>query len=563
MSPKIRRVLAALALLAAAPAGAQTGWTLRASAPDTLLALGDAASDPAAAALDSLHQLGHLRARIDSLARDTVFATAGAPATVVALDLVGLDALDPLAVRPVWGTREGAPFRPRQFARDLRASAALLARAGYADARLTPDVRVADGGAEVEIVVRVDVGAPVRVVGVELVGGRGAARAFASRVAGVRPDTPAGEVDAGRVRQSLDATGLYTAVGEPVLARTASGDLVLQVPVEEAPPGTFDVVLGFLPPAGGTAAQVVGSGRVDLRNVLGGGRLLHLELVRNPGLVSTFEAEARDPFVLGLPVGLGLAFEGASRDSTYSRQRLALDVTYPLAPGLSLVGSLSGESVRPGTFGAEVVDGLARVRRADALYVGAGVAYVALDAPRNPRRGLALAVSVEQGRPRRSLADAPATVGASVVQRRLRAEARGYLPTLRRQALVVGLDAFLVRGGGAGDLVLDEAELFRFGGARSLRGYDEDAFLGSTVGRLLAEYRLQLDAATYAFAFGDLGYVDRPALPDRPASERVLPGYGAGVLLQTGLGLASISYALNPDLPLGRGKVHVGLAVGL
>ncbi len=559
VSPKIRRAGAVLAALATLPAAAQTDWTVRATGLDSAVVLRTASGDPGAAALDSLHQRGYLQARVDSLARDTVFATAGEAATLASLDLIGADPLDPRALRDGWATVEGAPFRPCAFARDLQAAASVLARAGYADAQLTPEVQVREEGRAVAVVVRVDRGAPSRVVGVELVGGRGAARTFASRITGVRPDTPAGDIDPGRVRQALDATGLYTAVGEPVLARTAAGDLVLQVPVDEAPPGTFDVVLGFLPPAAGVPAQVVGSGRVDLRNVFGGGRLVHLELVRNPGLVSTFEAEGRDPFVLGTPVGLGLGFEGTSRDSTYARQRLGVDVTYPLAPGLRLVGAFSSESIRPGTYGAQPVDGVPRVRRADAFYVGAGVAYAVLDAPRNSRRGLALSVMLEQGRPRRALADATETG----VQRRLRADVRAYVPTLRRQALVVGLDAWLVRSGDTRAAVLDEAELFRIGGARSLRGYDEDAFLGRTVGRLLAEYRLQLDAETYAFAFGDLGYVDRPALPDLAALRRTLPGYGAGVQLLTGLGLASISYALNPDLPLSRGKVHIGLAVGL
>lgn len=563
-SHKIRRAVAAAALAAAVavPAAAQTGWTLRASAADTTLVLAVEGPDPGAAALDLLHQSGRLRARIDSLARDTVFATAGEAAVVQSLDVVGAEALEGVASR-VWVTEAGDPFHPRQFGRDLQALAAAYAQAGYAAAQIVPDVQITDEGRSVDIVVRVDEGEPSPVVGVELVGGRGSGRAFASRVTGVRPGTAATDLDAERVRQSLDATGLYAAIGEPVLARTDAGDLVLQVPVTEAPPGTFDAVLGFLPPAGGAPAQVVGSGRVDLRNVFGGGRVFRLELVRNPGLVSTLDVEARDPFVLGSPIGLGVGFEGTSQDSTFARQRLELDLAYPLTQSLTLTGSLTGQTIRPGAYGAGLVDGRPRVRRADALYVGAGIEYVAVDAPRNPSRGLALALSLERGRPRRSVAgDAPLATEADV-QNRLSAEVRGYLPTVGRQSLVLGLDAFLVRGGVAADAGLDEAELFRIGGARSLRGYDENAFLGSTVGRLLAEYRLRLDAVTYAFAFGDLGYVDRPALPGLVAEERVLPGYGAGVQLQTGIGLASISYALNPDLPLGRGKVHVGLAVGL
>ncbi len=37
----------------------------------------------------------------------------------------------------------------------------------------------------------------------------------------------------------------------------------------------------------------------------------------------------------------------------------------------------------------------------------------------------------------------------------------------------------------------------------------------------------------------------------------------AGLRLATGLGVATVTYALNPDIGPSRGKVHVGLQVGL
>ena len=557
VSRKIRGALAVAAALAAGAGAAQPTWTLRAPAPDTTFVVSLVGADPAARALDVLHAEGRLQARVDSVRGDTVYATAGDGATVAALDVVGAGATPFDRTRPRWRTQTGGPFRPDDLAADLAATAAAYARAGYVGARLSPDVRVQDGGARVAITVRVDEGAPEALAGIELVGGRGAGRAFASRVAGVRAGMAVADVDLEGVRQALDGTGLYAAVGVPVLAQAAEG-LVLQVPVVEAPPGAVDVVVGFLPPADGAPGQLVGSGRLDLRNLLGGGRAVSVELVRNPGLVSSFDVAVRDPFVFGGPVGLGARFEGTSRDSTFSRQRIAVDLAYPLSRSTSLVASASGEAVRPGTFGAAEVNGVPRVRRSDALYLGAGVVYSALDRPQSPRRGVRLAVAVEQGRPRRALGEALVDEG---VQRRLTASGRAFVPLGGRHGAVAGAEA-TVRASTAGAR-FDEADLVRIGGARTLRGYDEDAFVGRVVGRALAEYRLHLDALTYAFAFGDLGYVDRPELADRPAERRVLPGYGAGLRLQTGLGLASVSYALHPDLPLGRGKVHVGLAVGL
>ena len=124
----------------------------------------------------------------------------------------------------------------------------------------------------------------------------------------------------------------------------------------------------------------------------------------------------------------------------------------------------------------------------------------------------------------------------------------------------------LLGGRAAGDdaaATFDEGDLFRFGGATSLRGYDEARFVGAIVARVLVEYRYALDRLSYAFLFADLGYLDRPDLPGVPALRDWLPGYGLGLQYGTPLGLVTVTYALNPDLTLGQGKVHVGLSVGL
>ena len=364
------------------------------------------------------------------------------------------------------------------------------------------------------------------------------------------------------VRRDLEATGLYAAVGTPERVLDADGRVVLRVPVEEAAPGVFDAVLGYLPPAGGRGGQVVGSGRVELRNLFGGGRTARVAFERTPGLGSSVHLSASDPFVAGLPIRLGAAFDGLGRDSTFSRQTLRLDGGTRVAQGLEVTATLSREAVTPGTYGAGLGGGTVLVRRSSAVFAGAGVRFRRLDSPFAPRHGLALEASVESGvRRREALSDS--LPGVASRQQRLVATGRLFVPTLARQSVVVGLDARILVGSTADAALFDEGELFRIGGASSLRGYDEDALVGNAVGRLFVEPRLHVDAESFAFTFFDLGYVVQPDLAGRPASRRTRPGYGAGATLRTGLGLVTLTYALNPDLPLSRGRVHVGLGFGL
>ncbi|MEM1118069.1 MAG: POTRA domain-containing protein [Bacteroidota bacterium] len=511
------------------------------------------------AALDAMHRGGFFGARVDSARADTLFASPGNQAVIANLTIEGVSVLSNRALTEGWTSRPDSAYDADRLDADLAAAAQRYAALGYVDAVLTADLDIEAGA--VDVTVRVAEGRQAILEGVEVVGARRASRAFTSRVAGVEPGLPVEAVDVEGVRSALDATGLYAEVGEPILARSASGGLVLQVPVREAAPGTFDVVLGYLPPTAGRGGSVVGNGRVSLRNLFGGGRTADAEIVRNPGLTSAVDLSVRDPFAFGTAFGLAGRFAGEARDSTFSRQRYEVGVSYPVARGLSLVASLSREAVRPGVFGADSVGGRPRIRRTDATYLGVGVRFQRLDAPRSPRRGATLDLTVEQGRRGGEVAAALGDGVASSL-RRLALAARGFVPTLPRQVAVVGVDAALVQAVAATE-VYDEADLFRLGGAQSLRGYDEEAFVGRVVGRALAEYRVLLDAESFAFAFVDLGLAERPTLPGSEAETQWLPGYGAGLRVRTGVGLASVSYALNPDLALGRGKVHLGVALGL
>ena len=576
--PKIQASLAAAALLVAASpraasqdapiqdAGGQSGelatWTLRSAAADSLGSVeARDATTAASKALRALADRGYVYARVDSASASRVYVTLGLPAQVEAVEVVGASTLADLAAG--WSTREGAPFDAIRLAEDLDAAAERYLAEGFPDVELVPSVEA--GGDGVRVRVEVTEGLRARLAGVEVTGGRSPSRALVTRLAGLRAGAPFRPVDARALRRELEASGLYESVGEPVLARDGEGRLVVQVPVEDGPPGTFDLVLGYLPPAEGPGG-VVGSGRLQLRNPFGGGRRVDVALDRTPGLVSAFDLAVSDPFAAGLPLRLTGVFSGYARDSTFSRQRLRGEAATRVAPGLEVSLSLAREAVSPGPFGADTLGGRPRVQRSAALFAGAGLAFRALDAPLNPRRGLVLDVAAEQGRRRRAADPGRGVEASSALQRRLALRARGYIPTFARQTTVLGADAGLVLTGrdeGGVAAQYDEGELIRFGGATSLRGYDEDAFLGSVVARVLAEYRVLLGPRTFAFAFGDLGYADQPALPDRPAVRDVLPGYGAGLQVRTGLGLATVTYALNPDLPAGRGKVHVGLSVGL
>ncbi|MEP0545873.1 MAG: BamA/TamA family outer membrane protein [Rhodothermales bacterium] len=572
-------ILATLGLLLAASAAAQpadstaTRWHLVIDGRDAAWPLGRAlpADSLDTAATEVLHEFqreGYYFATVDSARvgerAATLFVRRGPEVEIGSVEIDGVTVFDAERVRDRMTTRPGRPLDPDALGRDLDALVADYERAGYPLAEATlADVTLdeRDGAPRLHLTIRVAEGETLAFGGLELVPGGRTAPGFASRTVGLRPGAPLATFAPERIRQDLEETGLFDEVGQPELALRDDGTAVVRVPAREAAPGTFDLVFGYLPPSGpGDSGSVVGNGSLVLRNLFGHGRALALALVRNPGLVSSLDVALADPFVLGLPLRLEAQFSGYQQDSTYQQQRYGLEAGYRFAPGLEALVTASREYVQAGIAGIVLVEGRQRIPEADAWFAGVGVRYRRVDERLNPRRGLFVQTTLEQGVKRRDLAQDTAAVAApvNISQQRLLAEGRLFLPTLRRQVLVIGGDAAILLGD-----VYDESDLFRFGGATSLRGYDEERFRGNIVGRAVVEYRYQIDRTSYAFLFTDIGYVERPATPGVASDRSVRPGYGLGIQYRTPLGLVAVSYALNPDDGPTRGKIHVGLSVGL
>lgn len=110
-------------------------------------------------------------------------------------------------------------------------------------------------------------------------------------------------------------------------------------------------------------------------------------------------------------------------------------------------------------------------------------------------------------------------------------------------------------------------DLFRFGGAESLRGFREDQFRGSSVIWGELEGRYMLEKNSYLFLFGAYGLYERPRLineeSDALAVKESLTSLGFGLAFQSPLGIIKFSYAVSPNENLSNGNVHVGIKTGL
>lgn len=545
--------------------GRDAAWTPpRPLPPDSL----DAA---ARLALAWLQRGGSYFARIDSAVADTgqtppalrIYATRGPAVEVGAVEIAGAEAEDLEALRRLLETRPGRPLDPARLEADLDALLAHYERQGHPLARIVvEDVRLLPGSPpRLGVFLRLEEGPVLRLDRIELDGAERTRAAYAARVAGLRTGRPLTAYDPDLLRQRLDAMAFFREVGAPELVIEPDSGAVLRIPVEEEPPGSFDLVLGYQPAADGGGGSLVGNGHLILRNLFGAGREMALRMNRLPGRVSSVDVRAADPYLLGLPFRLEGQFEGLQQDSTFGRQRYGLELGTRLAEGVQVFGTVRRELTKPGEGGQRLVGGRQQVARADAYFGGIGFRIARIQGRLNPRRGVLFETNFERGRKERAATD---VVGSDTTrartllrQERLRVHARLYVPTARRQVAVVGGEAHILLSE-----AFDLGDLFRFGGATTLRGYDEERFLVPRAARAFAEYRYRLDRTSFAFVFFDLGYVERSDTVGLDPLSGFFPGYGLGFQVGTDLGLIVLSLAANPDEPSAV-RAHLGLSLGL
>ncbi len=553
--------------------GQTAAWAPRSEwTPDSLAS---AARD----ALAWLRRRGHAAARLDSAVVDSLsarlFASTGAARRLAEVRIEGAAEARLPALRRALGIDRGDVFADTAASAAAARLLAVYADAGNPLASVAIDV---DSGGE-RLVFRVDEGEAVVLDSIAIVGSRTRA-AFAGRVMGVETGQTLRGFRPDRLARRLEETGLFRRVDAPTLSLDADGRATLQVRVEEAPPGAFDLVLGLLPPPSGRGrAQLIGTGSLALRNLFGAGYGLAVRLDRLPGTAATATARVSSLYPRGWPLRLEAAFDGLTQDSTLTSQRyraeggLFVGGAIGAASGVEIVGLVTLDRTRPGLAGSRfgggggVAGDAQRVARTDAAFSGLGLRVVRVDDRLDPRRGVTFEVTGEVGRRERAFGRIDAVDGGGlnevrvrerVRQERAEAHLRLYVPTLRRQSLAVGLDGRVLGRG-----LYDEGDLVRFGGASTLRGYDEDRFRVRAALRGFAEARLHLDRESLAFLFADAGYVDQPEVPGRVAVRGFYPGYGIGIQLATPAGLLTTTYAASPETGLGNGRVHVGIRFGL
>lgn len=283
----------------------------------------------------------------------------------------------------------------------------------------------------------------------------------------------------------------------------------------------------------GQPGQVVGEVMMDLPNLFGTLRYLHIELRRLSPATQTINLAYAEPRLPLLPMGGQIKFLQDLRDTLYVQRDLKVQLTSPPGPGWHWAAGIGQRDLRVSSHGRE--QGLVPYRLQN---MNLSLYRLTYDEPFNPREGYRVTLDLEGG----TLVGEQ--IGPQATLSRGQLEVEGVISraslTLAQQVQAMGLFAT--------DYEPQPADMGRFGGSASLRGYREDQFFApwGVVSRTELRYRTGTFSRLHLFT-------DLAALPDR----RVLAAAGVGLVLRAGQNLIQVDFAWNRADDFHTGKVHL------
>lgn len=359
-----------------------------------------------------------------------------------------------------------------------------------------------------------------------------------------------------RIPKRLMKTGYFTHVSQPQIFIDKSGMGHLLIQVKEGNPNQFQAVIGYNP--GITENQsgyVTGLIDVDFKNLLGSGRIAEARWQKKDQRSQVLRFRYLEPWIRGYPINTGFGFSQNIQDTSFVKRNWGLDLEFAFSDLFTIFTHLGRESVLPDSM-AQLIYGLPKSR---SWLIQLGFSYDTRDNLQNPLRGLYYSTMYEFGRKTISLL--PASINAvDMTQTNFRRDrweidSEILLPTFRWQTIMLGFHAKKVR---SGEKVASLADVYRFGGTGSMRGYREDEFIGEQVAWVNLEYRYLLAQNSRAFIFSDAGYYSHKR-DDQKAIEDTKFSYGFGVRIETRLGIIGVDYGLAEGRGLSSGLVHIGL----
>ncbi len=340
----------------------------------------------------------------------------------------------------------------------------------------------------------------------------------------------------------------------------------LELFLENKKASQFDGVVGLLPDNGNTGKYTLtGEAHLKLQNALARGEVMELNWKQLPAKSQDLKVHFLYPFLFNTPFGVDASLALFKKDTTYLDVTKNLGIQYQLTGNnyiKAFINDKESTLESPAAFKYAMV--LPDNADVSSISYGLGFHYEKLDYRLNPRSGYSLETTASTGTrtisKNKDIVETNPHLYDSLKLQTTEYHADltfdFYFPLKDRHVIDVGF-----KGAYQYSPSIFANELYRIGGLKTLRGFDEESIIASSYGIMKLEYRYLLEQNSYLFAFFNEAYYRNNSreknIHDTPY------GFGSGITFETKLGIMSVSYALGKefDNPVycRNGKIHFGI----
>lgn len=356
------------------------------------------------------------------------------------------------------------------------------------------------------------------------------------------------------VPSRLNRLAFFEMAEQPQYYFNSKNEGVLKIKVKEKSTNNFDGIIGYNPGDENEKGYLTGFINISLRNLFGTGRAFAIKWEKIDRSSQNLELNYKEPWFLNFPLNLKFGLFQRKQDSTFVRRKITAEAEYLATENFSASVIFStGE-----TIPAELKNKRFTVWKSDNTETGVNLNYDIRDDIFSPRSGILLNSTFLVSRkritgPEEYLTDETET---KINLNKIEIDFHFYQQIFKNQIIALKLHGRELAGNKT-----ELSDLYLMGGTNSLRGYRENQFAGNRILWENLEYRLLLGGRSFAFLFADAGYYLRKEDPEYliPETESFKTGFGAGINIETGIGVISISYALGEGDSFSNGKIHFGL----
>lgn len=525
--------------------------------------------------LNQLINLGHFEASVDSLAErdDDFLALLHAGDKYNGVSIVVPDSLILSLTPNTYKEVTKYPLSPDDWSVIQNEIVADLSERGY------PFAQVGLGGITIEdtdVTATLDLrlGVQYKYDDIQLAGKSGLSTKYLSRYLGWNAGKIYSHQNFALVKSRIDDLPYVKLTTDPRVVFTYD-QASLKLNLEKQRANKFDFILGVLPGNDFQDRPVIFSVLLNtaMYNLLGAGERIAVDFANTKPEAQELKIDLDYPFILSMPFGVAGGFE------LFRNQETNLDIRYKV--GLFYQ---STNRLRLSSYYQRISSSLLSV---DTTYlinnmklppnldhsfdkVGIELLYSQLDNALSPRQGIRLFLGISAGIKKIDQTNEYISLnsqelpvesyyeelGERTEQYEINVKIEKYWAFWRRFSFLWAIQGKAFFGP---DKFL-ENELYRLGGNRLLRGFDEEFFRANLYTVNTMELRFFLDRNSYFAAFYDFGYLQKQT--NDVDLEDNIQGFGLGMTFQTPVGIFNLSYALGQSrqvpLDVNAGKIHFG-----